>query len=53
MEPLTEDGVTKLLSIESGMNESFIVNLTNPKRLKNKILAFTISDGVRKFKGII
>jgi hypothetical protein len=52
MEILTENAVPKLLSIENGMNECFVVDLSRPKKNKKR-LSLMISDGVDKFKGFI
>lgn len=48
-----ESAIARLKAIESGLNESFIVELSKPSKGKNKYTIFTISDGQSKFKGMI
>lgn len=45
--------IAKLKTIESGINESFTVELSKPSKPKNKYMLLTISDGQSKFKGMI
>jgi hypothetical protein len=52
MEVLTDNAISKLLSIENGMNECFVVDLSRQKKNKKR-LNLMISDGDQKFKGFI
>jgi hypothetical protein len=49
----TQNAIAKLKSIENGMNEELIVDVMKPKKLKDNYIAFALSDGEDKFKGII
>jgi hypothetical protein len=49
---LTSNAISRLISIESGMNEELIVDLSHPKKNKNR-LGLMISDGDTKFKGFL
>lgn len=53
MKVTADSAIERLKAIESGINESFIVELSKPSKLKNKYMFFTISDEPDKFKGMI
>lgn len=53
MKVKVEGVLARLKAVESGLNESFIVELTKPSKAKHKYTFFTISDGLSKFKGMI
>lgn len=52
MEILTVNAISRLLSIENGMNECFVVDLSRPKKNKKR-LSLLISDGMQTFNGFI
>lgn len=45
MKSKAEGAIARLKAIESGLNESFLVELSKPSKPKNKYTIFTISDG--------
>jgi|LakMenEpi03Aug12_release.lakeMendotaPanAssembly.Ray.scaffolds.fasta_scaffold990128_1 hypothetical protein len=49
---LTSNAISKMKSIETGMNEELIVELSRPKKNKNR-LGLMISDGDSMFKGFL